>query len=116
MKEPVKRKVKFAVSKAYRATWDEYYKFNPNIIDNLTLFNRAKRKIPPERLPDKMQDHVLGGALQGIRECHLADDILLLYTHERDLVYLLLVCNHRDIKGPKAKEMAKRIKKLLKGN
>lgn len=110
MKPPKERKIKFAVSPVYRESWSKYR----HLKDALTVFNEAKRKIPPERLPDKMKDHVLIGPLKGIRECHLDDDVLLLYTHKDDLVHLLLVCGHSDIKGTKAKVIAKLIRSALK--
>src|SRR5271170_5602946 len=108
MKPPVKRKVKFAVSPYYGESWSKYR--TKHVEHALTAFNEAKRTIPPPRLPEKMKDHVLRGNLRGIRECHLDHDVLLLYTHENDLVYLLLICKHTDIKGPKAKEMTKLIR------
>ena len=51
----------------------------------MTDFNTLKRQIPPGRLPDVMKDHKLEGRLDGIRECHLAPDVLLLYAHEDDV-------------------------------
>jgi addiction module RelE/StbE family toxin len=113
MKKPTERKVKVAVSSAFRPTWRKYLKAHPRIKRTLTEFNEAKRKIPPARLSDKMKDHVLGGNLKGIRECHLDNDVLLLYTHADDVVHLLLVCNHDDIKGDRAKELSKLISKLI---
>jgi addiction module RelE/StbE family toxin len=112
MKKPAERKVKFAVSSAYKPAWEKYSKAYPEIKETLTEFNEAKRKIPPARLPDKMRDHVLDGKLKGIRECHLAPDVLMLYTHKDDVVTLLLVCQHDDIKGDKGKETAKTIARL----
>lgn len=55
---------------------------------------------------------MLTGALKGIRECHLAGDILLLYTHSSDDIRLLRVCSHDEIKGKRGTEMAKRLKAL----
>jgi addiction module RelE/StbE family toxin len=104
------RKVKFAVSDDYLASWRKYVEQDSSILGMLTEFNSAKREIPPKRLPDTMQDHVLDGPLKGIRECHLAANILLLYTHKDDIVKLLLVCEHSDLKGKKGKKLAKRLK------
>jgi addiction module RelE/StbE family toxin len=103
MKPPIKRSVKWAVSQEYAASWAMYGKNNPEIRKKLTVFNASKRNIPPTRLPDQMRDHVLTGPLDGIRECHLANDVLLLYTHANDLVHLLLVCRHEDLHGPRGK-------------
>jgi hypothetical protein len=59
-----------------------------------------------------MRDHVLGGSLKGIREGHLDEDVLLLYAHADDVVTLLLVCEHADSKGDKAKALAKLVRSL----
>jgi addiction module RelE/StbE family toxin len=107
MKKPEERRVKFAVSPAYAASWKKYSRKSPIIRSKLTEFNNAKRHIPPTRLPKAMKDHVLDGSLSGVRECHLYDNVLLLYTHKDDLITLLLVCEHADLKGPKAKALAK---------
>jgi addiction module RelE/StbE family toxin len=114
MKKPKERKVKVAVSAAFGDSWRKYSKTHCGIKEKLTVFNSAKRKIPPDRLPGDMKDHVLGGNLKGIRECHLDGDVLLLYTHADDLVTLLLVCQHADLKGSKAKELAARIRQLIR--
>jgi addiction module RelE/StbE family toxin len=75
----------------------------------MKAFIGAKTKIPPDQLPGKMRDHVLDGALKGIRECHLAADVLLLYTHKNDVVRQLYICQHEDLYGNRAKQIAKLI-------
>ncbi|HET6619933.1 MAG TPA: type II toxin-antitoxin system mRNA interferase toxin, RelE/StbE family [Dongiaceae bacterium] len=80
------------------------------VATNMILFNVEKRKIPPGRLPNRMKDHVLKGQLAGIRECHLSDDVLLLYTHEGDIVKLLRCCRHDDLYGGKIAALNKTLK------
>jgi len=53
-----------------------------------------------------MRDHALSGRLKGIRECHLDDDVLLLYTHENDVVRMLVICSHDDIRGPRERAVS----------
>lgn len=107
-----KRSVKWAVSAEYKASWIKHSSGNTKVRDALTEFNKAKREIPPKRLPDRMRDHTLSGPLNGIRECHLEGDVLLLYTHKNDLVKLLLVCQHADLQGSRGKTLKKRIARL----
>jgi len=76
------------------------------------VFNEYKRETPPKPLPLEMRDHSLSGRLAGIRECHLDDDVLLLYTHKDNVVSLLLVCAHDDLCGPREKALSKRINRL----
>jgi addiction module RelE/StbE family toxin len=112
MKPPTKRRVRWKVSHEYADSWAMYGKDNADIRGKLTVFNTHKRRIPPTRLPDQMHDHVLTGPLKGIRECHLASNILLLYIHANDLVHLLIVCKHEDLYGPKGKILRKKLKNL----
>jgi len=42
-------------------------------------------------LPERYRDHELKGVLRGIRECHVKNDLLLLYRKEKDILVLLLV-------------------------
>lgn len=77
----------------------------------MTTFDRCKRAVPPEPLPAKMKDHKLKGPLKAYRECHLANDVLLIYQPLPDgTISLLTVCKHEDLEGPKAKSLVERIK------
>lgn len=44
-----------------------------------------------EPLASQYKDHELKGEFVGIRECHVQNDILLLYRKERDILVLVLV-------------------------
>ncbi|KKU81686.1 MAG: Toxin-antitoxin system, toxin component, RelE family [Parcubacteria group bacterium GW2011_GWA1_47_8] len=44
-----------------------------------------------EKLAPQYKDHELKGEFIGIRECHVQNDILLLYRKEKDVLVLLLV-------------------------
>lgn len=77
----------------------------------MTTFDRHKRSIPAKPLPAKMRDHKLDGPFKGYMECHLDSDVLLIYKNlPRGAIKLLRVCQHADLKGPKAKVLAKQLK------
>ena len=77
----------------------------------MTTFHRCKGAIPPKPLPTKMNDHNLGGPFKGFSECHLDDDALLIYKPApKGAIKLYRVCTHDDLKGTKAKILAKRLK------
>jgi len=94
----------------YRALLAQF----PEIADTIETFNRNKRTRPPTPLPAHMRDHKLDGRLKGVRECHLAGDVLLLYEHKDDVVKLLYICHHEDLYGKRGKQLATRIGDLLK--
>lgn len=92
------RQVKVVPVLGFKEIYRKLLKEEPSIRETMTIFNEYKRKIPPERLPAKMKDHHLKGRLDGHKECHLAADVLLIYTHENDVVTLIDVCRHSQLK------------------
>jgi len=70
---------------------------SPGIEKKLLLFKEFKAHRPPKRLPAGFNDHALRGNLAGFRECHLDQNVLLLYTDKHELVTLIVACNHDDL-------------------
>jgi len=90
----------------FAESWKQFK--TEEVSEAMTEFDRCKRSIPLHRLPGKMRDHKLDGPLKGFMECHLADDVLLIYRPlPNGAIKLLRVCTHSDLKGPKAKALAK---------
>jgi addiction module RelE/StbE family toxin len=92
---------------------DSWKKFKSEVISEaMTTFDRCKRAIPPDPLPAKMNDHKLDGPFKGFMECHFDDDVLLIYKPVGGgTIKLLRMCKHADLRGPKAKVLAKQLKK-----
>jgi mRNA interferase YafQ len=90
---------------------DSWKRFKSDVVSEaMTTFDRCKRAIPPEPLPGRMRDHKLDGPFRGFMECHLDGDVLLIYKPMANgAIKLLRVCQHADIKGPKAKALAKQL-------
>jgi mRNA interferase YafQ len=102
-----KREVSFAFADGFEKSFDDFVQPDSSRAKRFKDFMEKKGKIPPERLPGTMRDHALTGALAGFKECHLDGDVLLIYTHENDVVMLYRVCDHDAIAGKNAKKMAK---------
>ena len=95
------------LAEGFKDLYRRYLASNPQIKEAMTEFNRCKRLIPPTRLPGKMKEHKLDGPLKVFDDCHLSADVILIYEPLNDGVYRLLkVCEHADLKGPKAKVLA----------
>jgi len=95
----------------FKESWKRYLSSNPCIKDAMREFDRCKRAIPPIQLPGKMQDHKLDGPLRGFYDCHLAEDVILIYKPTGDgICKLFRICQHADLKGPKAKVLARHLK------
>jgi addiction module RelE/StbE family toxin len=107
-----KPKLQCIAAECVKSQFDELVQQFPEIRQALTDFNLLKKHSPPKALPDKMKDHVLQKPLQGIRECHLAPDVLLLYTHRDDVLHLLYICRHSDLYGKRQRQLAALINKL----
>ena len=110
---PAKRIVEVIAAEPIKAQFDTYKILFPEIKDTVKDFNEYKREIPPRRLPDKMKDHRLDGKLKAFRECHLAPNVLLLYTHEGDVVRMLYICQHDDLYGKRGGQLAAHLKTLV---
>lgn len=94
--------------KLYRSFRDRH----PAIVEPFHTFVRRKIERPPADLPRGMRDHHLTGDLAGFRECHLAADILLIYTDKNNVVRPLLICQHDDLYGPRGKAVKRRIREF----
>jgi mRNA interferase YafQ len=113
-REKVKKKQneeKWPLAQGFRDSWKKYKAESPHISEAMTTFDRCKRAVPPEQLPAKMKDHKLDGPLKGYMDCHLADDVILIYKPmPNGAIKLFLLCQHADLKGPRAKVLVKRLK------
>jgi mRNA interferase YafQ len=59
--------------------------------DQLALEHVVKLLSHDKFLAPRYRDHELKGEFTGIRECHIKNDILLLYRKEKKVLVLLLV-------------------------
>jgi len=114
MKRPSKREIKFAVSSEFNGCYQKYCVDGSKAKSNYQTFTEHKGAIPPRQLPRGMHDHVLIDRLAGYRQCHLDNDVLLIYTHENDVVTSYVICEHDDIKGPREASLVTRLRNLKK--
>ena len=62
--------------------------------------NAIKEKLEQGKILDKMyRDHELAGNFKSFRECHVDDDLLLIYRVEEDNLILCRVGNHSNLFG-----------------
>ena len=102
---------KWEFAPGFKKSWKKYLAQNPGIKEAMTEFDRCKRAIPPIQLPGRMSEHKLDGPLKGYYDCHLADDVILIYKPIANGAYKLLrLCEHADLRGPKAKVLKAQIK------
>jgi addiction module RelE/StbE family toxin len=108
-KAPKSSEEEWVLALGFKDSWNVFK--TDALCEAMTTFNRCKRAVPPKPLPAKMNDHKLDGPLKGYMECHLDSDVLLIYkTMPKGAIKLLRICTHADLKGPKAKVLAKLLK------
>lgn len=64
----------------------KYKTFKQEVFDEIVMMLRLDIIIP-----EKYKDHSLSGDLKNIRDLHLAPDIVLLYSKDKDKLFLYLV-------------------------
>jgi mRNA interferase YafQ len=104
-----RNKEEWPLAPGFKESWKRFK--TDAISDAMTTFDRCKRAVPPEALPAKMRDHKLDGPFKGYMECHLDNDVLLIYKPmPNGANKLFRICEHADLKGPKAKALARQLK------
>ena len=83
--------------KAYRKAIKKYSKlasFDIKKVEEVVKIIQRK-----ETLDRKYKDHELKGKLQGIRECHIKPDLLLLYQidEENKILFLINIGSHSEL-------------------
>ncbi|WOJ88281.1 type II toxin-antitoxin system mRNA interferase toxin, RelE/StbE family [Methylocapsa polymorpha] len=103
--------IKWELAPGFKDSWKKYLKTNSGIKEAMREFDRCKRAVPPIQLPGKMKDHKLDGPLKGYYDCHLDDDVILIYKPIGNGGYKLFrLCEHADLKGPKARILVSHLK------
>lgn len=59
------------------------------IKQDLVHTKELKRLCNGERLEAKYRDHALKGNLQGLRDCHIKPDLVLIYRKDNELLELI---------------------------
>lgn len=91
----------------FEETFEQAVSETPAVKERFKDFLAAKKQRPPQKFSN---DHKLHPPFDGMSECHLAGDACLIYSDNNDVVTLLAVCKHDDLKGKRAKSLAKKIK------
>lgn len=96
----------------FEETYHTLVRGNRKAERNFETFLEYKKVRPPKRLPRGMKEHKWEGKLKWISECHLDDDICLLFTDKDHIVTLFIVIRHDDAKPAKQKKLAAYLKKF----
>ena len=48
-------------------------------------------------LPERLQDHALGGSWKGCRDCHIRPDLVLIYARSAEALTLVRVGSHSEV-------------------
>jgi mRNA-degrading endonuclease YafQ of YafQ-DinJ toxin-antitoxin module len=82
----------------------------PDLRERLTRFTAIKLPNPLSATAQAgKHDRPFTAVLVGFWHCHLAADLILIYRLHNRCVQLVLLCQHADIEGKRAKAMAKKL-------
>lgn len=68
-------------------------KLSTNLVEVLACLSRR------EVLPAKYKDHALTGNWRGWRDCHVGNDLILIYKSDDETLHLARLNSHSDIFG-----------------
>lgn len=68
-------------------------KLSTNLVAVLAYLSRG------EMLPAKYKDHALTGNWSGWRDCHVANDLVLVYRIDGDILHLARLNSHSEVFG-----------------
>lgn len=68
-------------------------KLTTNLVEVLACLSRN------EVLPIKYKDHALTGNWSGWRDCHVANDLVLIYKVDDEILYLARLNSHSEVFG-----------------
>lgn len=77
-------------SKYFKVMSDKHFQ---SFVDAISLLINNKT------LPPEYKDHQLKGELSKFREFHIGGDLLVIYTIENDVLYLLRLGTHSELFG-----------------
>jgi len=63
-----------------------------DVLDEVITLVRNNKK-----LPTKYKDHKLKGDMREFKECHIKNDLLLVYKNNKDTIILVNIGTHSDI-------------------
>lgn len=88
--------MKFSVSKDYKR---DLRKIPPEILSSAEFAEVLYCLHTRRPLPAQYKDHGLTGNWQGFRDCHIKNDLVLIYTYEAQQLVLVRLGSHSELFG-----------------
>ena len=85
------------ISPIYQEAFQLHRRKDSRVQSKIEVFLRAKLASPAEKIPRGMKDHSLYGKLDGLRECHICGNILLVYSLKSNCLRLIWICTHDEL-------------------
>ncbi len=78
-------------------TFLKHYKKRVSPQDDVIFKKLVNSLLKEEKLPSKFKDHKLSGNLKKYRECHIKNDLLLIYQLHEDTLTLVDIGSHSQL-------------------
>lgn len=89
---------KFIFSKEYKRDLKKLA-LQPDILMSVEFIEVMYILLNTMMLPDKYKDHALTGNWAGYRDCHIKNDLVLIYKRTEEGVYLARLGSHSELFG-----------------
>lgn len=87
----------FELSKAFKRDIAKLARSTPEILVSPRYTEVFQYLIKGQKLPAIYKDHALEGDMLGMRDCHIYNDLLLIYEIKADLISFVRLGTHSEI-------------------
>lgn len=89
----------FELTKPFKRDIAKLAKSNPELFVSHRYTEVFNLLLKGEILPDIYKDHALSGDMEGLRDCHIYTDLVLIYELKEDIISFIRLASHSDIFG-----------------
>ena len=87
----------YELTKAFKRDIARLAKSNPEILVSYRYVEVFNTLLNRESLPEIYKDHALSGDMEGVRDCHIFNDLVLLYQINEDVISFIRLASHSEI-------------------
>lgn len=96
MQKMIKPK-QYELTKAFKRDIAKLAKSHPEILVSDRYTKAFNDLLNGEELPEIYKAHALSGDMVGIRDCHIYNDLVLLYEMREDVISFIRLASHSEI-------------------
>lgn len=87
----------YELSKAFKRDIAKLAKVYPEVLVSERYTEVFSSLLKGEELPAIYRDHALSGEMEGMRDCHIFSDLILIYAVKNEVISFIRLGSHADI-------------------